>query len=111
MAVDGLTGGLLYYFHSNTGADAGRSRPDHLLGLLQVFDAARCLYTQVASDYPSHQCDIRGCSAALAEAGRRFNEVRAGVLSQSAGCDLLLISQQCRLEDHFSEASGFVSNS
>src|SRR6185503_18469938 len=39
----------------------------------------------------------------------RFDEVRARVLSQSAGRDLLLISQQRSLEDHLGKASGFVS--
>ena len=71
--------------------------------------AACGLDAHAGADDAPHQRHVGGRGTTGSEAGRRLHEIGAGRLGQGARGDLLVVSQQCRLDDHLAEDAALAA--
>ena len=83
--------GFLGDLYSDAGADPRSTCLDQLTGVVESFDTARGLYSQVRSNGLAHQRYVCDRSPALGKACRGLYEIRPCALSRERGADFLVV--------------------
>src|SRR3984885_14016473 len=104
-----LRRGFLHDPHAGAGADSGGSGSYHGLQIFERPDAARRFNAHGFSHCTAHQRDIGNGCAGLIETRRSLHEIRACILRQPAGENLLRIVQKRGFNDYLDEGAVAVA--